>query len=534
MRMKGSLIWSAISRPRAVAAGQEELQDQRLDQALRQAGGCKRFRLDGQEGVGDGRRPAARRRCRAAGRRRRAADLRRSSVLIRWITASTACFRAAALASGSAAATVDHASGLPAGYRNRPRKASDFRWHTDGLPFGGDERQGSSESTLALAACHASPPSGQRPKVCRETGPVVGRLPRVDLRAGSFGRTRCAIASRDGKLVMRLCRPVTLAVLTLACSATREGTLGSAIATSLRSDYNRMVSAEDEPCRRSRASRTKVRIGAVTYLNAWPLIVLPGRSWPREAEIVIDLPSRLADGLAAGQLDVASCPRSSISATRAARSSPTPASPATGRCGASSSTAACRWSGSRSLALDEGSRTSAALVRILARASDSAWRPTLQPLPIGAAAGGCAGRRRDAHRRPGHAAARTASSRSSGTWARSGRAGRGCRSCLPCGWPGRASTGRRLAEALAAARDEGLTPAGGDRPAGGPGGRHPGGRVPGVPARSPGVPPRAAAAAGAGVVFRLGRGTSSGLARRERRSACLRSCGDLLRIIRSK
>ena len=34
---------------RAVAAGQQELQDERLDQGLRQAGALKRFRLRGQE-----------------------------------------------------------------------------------------------------------------------------------------------------------------------------------------------------------------------------------------------------------------------------------------------------------------------------------------------------------------------------------------------------------------------------------------------------------------------------------------------------
>ena len=50
-----------------------------------------------------------------------------------------------------------------------------------------------------------------------------------------------------------------------------------------------------------------VRIGAVTYLNSKPLIWCLGRRAP-EAEIILDLPSRLADGLAAARLDVALVP----------------------------------------------------------------------------------------------------------------------------------------------------------------------------------------------------------------------------------
>lgn len=51
-----------------------------------------------------------------------------------------------------------------------------------------------------------------------------------------------------------------------------------------------------------------VRIGAVRYLNAWPLtFCLPPLIHPA-ARIVTDLPSRLADALAAGRLDVALVP----------------------------------------------------------------------------------------------------------------------------------------------------------------------------------------------------------------------------------
>ena len=52
---------------------------------------------------------------------------------------------------------------------------------------------------------------------------------------------------------------------------------------------------------------TPVRIGAVNYLNTKPLIHDLERL-AREAELVLDVPSRLADGLADGRLDVALIP----------------------------------------------------------------------------------------------------------------------------------------------------------------------------------------------------------------------------------
>ena len=59
---------------------------------------------------------------------------------------------------------------------------------------------------------------------------------------------------------------------------------------------------------RSNAAQSgKVRVGAVTYLNARPLVFSLARLAP-QVEIVVDLPSRLADALAAGQLDVAMIP----------------------------------------------------------------------------------------------------------------------------------------------------------------------------------------------------------------------------------
>src|SRR4029077_2737351 len=50
-----------------------------------------------------------------------------------------------------------------------------------------------------------------------------------------------------------------------------------------------------------------LRIGAVNYLNSKPLIEDLAELAP-EAELILDFPSRLADGLTAGTLDVALVP----------------------------------------------------------------------------------------------------------------------------------------------------------------------------------------------------------------------------------
>ena len=54
-------------------------------------------------------------------------------------------------------------------------------------------------------------------------------------------------------------------------------------------------------------SAAKLRVGAVNYLNTKPLVYRLDRLAP-QAELIFDLPSRLADGLAAGRLDVALIP----------------------------------------------------------------------------------------------------------------------------------------------------------------------------------------------------------------------------------
>lgn len=125
----------------------------------------------------------------------------------------------------------------------------------------------------------------------------------------------------------------------------------------------------------------RIRVGAVNYLNTKPLVYGLTRLAP-QADVLFDLPSRLADGLAAGRYDVALIP--SIEFLQDARYAIV-----------SDACIACRgpvWSVKlfsrvppeqiRTLALDEGSRTSAALAQILL-SERCGLRPELMCLPIG-------------------------------------------------------------------------------------------------------------------------------------------------------
>ncbi len=138
-----------------------------------------------------------------------------------------------------------------------------------------------------------------------------------------------------------------------------------------------MVESQPSP-----SSQTRIRVGAVTYLNARPLVETLASIAPAW-EIVFDHPSRLADALAAGRLDVAMIP--SIEYAR--------------QPGCSIISDACiACDGAvrsvklygrkaveeiRTLALDEGSRTSAALSLVLLKERFGVT-PETRPLPIGA------------------------------------------------------------------------------------------------------------------------------------------------------
>ena len=129
---------------------------------------------------------------------------------------------------------------------------------------------------------------------------------------------------------------------------------------------------------------TPVRIGAVNYLNTKPLIcdleeLAPG------IELLLDVPSRLADLLATGELDVALIPV--IEYFRAGNYSVVPGLSIASNGPVLSVTLFSRvpWVGIRRVALDEGSRTSAALTQVLLRGRYGV-RPEVVPLPLDQAA----------------------------------------------------------------------------------------------------------------------------------------------------
>jgi chorismate dehydratase len=124
-----------------------------------------------------------------------------------------------------------------------------------------------------------------------------------------------------------------------------------------------------------------MRIGAVNYLNSKPLVDGLDRLAP-DVRLLFDLPSRLADSLAAGHLDVALIPSVEFFRTR-------------GYTIVSDACVACRGpvlsvkllfrvppADVRQVALDVGSRTSAALTQIMLRELYGV-SPRWEPLPIG-------------------------------------------------------------------------------------------------------------------------------------------------------
>ena len=107
-----------------------------------------------------------------------------------------------------------------------------------------------------------------------------------------------------------------------------------------------------------------VRLGAVSYLNSKPLIEDLGQLLP-ESEILLDYPSRLADALAAGELDVALIP--SVEYFRGSGYRIISSACVATRGPVMSVKLYCRVHPGeiQRLALDDGSRTSAALTRVI-------------------------------------------------------------------------------------------------------------------------------------------------------------------------
>lgn len=108
-----------------------------------------------------------------------------------------------------------------------------------------------------------------------------------------------------------------------------------------------------------------LRVGAVAYLNTKPLIHELEKIAP-EVELYLDLPSRLADQLSHRQLDVALIPI--VEYFRGSNYKLVPNICIGSRGPVCSVTVFSRvpWQQMRTIALDEGSRTSAALVQVLA------------------------------------------------------------------------------------------------------------------------------------------------------------------------
>jgi chorismate dehydratase len=128
---------------------------------------------------------------------------------------------------------------------------------------------------------------------------------------------------------------------------------------------------------------SRIRIGAVEYLNTKPLIHELGRLAP-QAELVLDLPSRLAEALAAGQLDVALIPAVEVFRGPGYSILPNIAIASAGPVLSVTVFSRVPWKQMQTLALDEGSRTSAALVEVLLRKryeTQVEFRPFLMDQP---------------------------------------------------------------------------------------------------------------------------------------------------------
>ena len=125
----------------------------------------------------------------------------------------------------------------------------------------------------------------------------------------------------------------------------------------------------------------RLRVGGVNYLNSKPL--LEGLTeLASETELVLDYPSHLADGLASGDLDVALIPSVEclanpdyeiVSDACVATRGPVLSVKLYSRVPPEQI---------RSIALDEGSRTSAALARVMLAERHDVF-PKIEPLPLG-------------------------------------------------------------------------------------------------------------------------------------------------------
>jgi chorismate dehydratase len=124
----------------------------------------------------------------------------------------------------------------------------------------------------------------------------------------------------------------------------------------------------------------KIRIGAVSYLNTKPLVYRLDELAPH-AELVFDYPSRLADRLAEGGLEVALIPVIEYFRAGVYRLVPNIAIASVGPVLSVTLFSRRPWSGIRRVALDEGSRTSAVLTQVLLHKKHGV-KAELCPLPV--------------------------------------------------------------------------------------------------------------------------------------------------------
>lgn len=123
-----------------------------------------------------------------------------------------------------------------------------------------------------------------------------------------------------------------------------------------------------------------IRVGAVNYLNSKPLI--EGLTEFSDAiDLTLDLPSRLADQLACGQIDVGLIPIAEYFRSGSYSMIPGIGIASDGPVLSVTLFSRKPWHAIQTVSLDEGSRTSATLTRILLEAREGV-RPRYVQLPI--------------------------------------------------------------------------------------------------------------------------------------------------------
>ncbi len=127
-----------------------------------------------------------------------------------------------------------------------------------------------------------------------------------------------------------------------------------------------------------------MRIGAVSYLNSKPLIEGLSERLLGKGTLTTDLPSRLADQLHAGELDIGLIPVFESFRNANYQAVSTAGIVSRGPVWSVRLLFRCPPASVQTLALDEGSRTSAALSKVLLHDALGSI-PTLLPFPIGEA-----------------------------------------------------------------------------------------------------------------------------------------------------